>query len=160
MAEDIHFGNEVSMREPSGAIQRLLLAPVVCLVLLVSWHTLGAGPAVGQGSLSGTVLGANGETVSGALVAAVLGQDDHPAATIRSKADGTFRIEGLKNGACALTATAPGQTAGYLGSLTVVQDKDQSGLKIVLAGDGFAVRGTITDDEGKPLIGAVVLATR
>lgn len=159
MGKDTHFRDVVSTWEPSGAVKRLILILVVCL-LSVSWQTFGAGPAVGQGSLSGTVLGANGKPVSGALVAAVLGQDDHPAATIRSDADGTFRIVSLKPGACALTATAPGQTAGYLGGLTVVQDKDQNGLKIVLAGDGFTVRGAITDDEGKPIAGAVVLATR
>lgn len=159
MEKDTYFRGVVSTWEPSGAVQRQILILVVCLQL-ASWHAFGAGPAVGQGSLSGTVLGANGKPVSGALVAAVLGQDDHPAATIRSNADGTFRIVSLKPGACALTATAAGQTAGYLGGLTVVQDKDQSGLKIVLAGDGFTVRGAITDDEGKPIAGAVVLAGR
>lgn len=140
---------------------KLLLRHIVMTCLLfASWQAFGAAPAAGLGSLSGTVVGSDGKPVSGALVAAVPGQMDHPAATTLSNADGTFRFEGLAPGGYGLTATAPGQTAWYLGDLAVVQDKELGGLKMLLGGNGFTIHGTVSDDEGNPLSGAVVLAGR
>jgi len=154
------FSRDAACRwKPANALLRVGGILIACLFLM-SFHSFCVDAAVPQGSLSGTIVGSDGKPVPGALVAAVPDQGAHPAATTRSSADGTFQFEGLKPGSYGLTATAQGQTAGYLGGLKVVQGKDLSGVKVVLGGDGFILRGTIRDDEGKPVEGAVVLALR
>ena len=134
----------------------------ICLIFLLACvvAAFGADAAQEKGGLRGIVQGPEGKAVAGALVAAVPYGGDRIAATTLSRADGTFSLEGLQPGKYGLTATAPGLTAAYLGDLAVEGGRVLEGRKVLLGGEGFTVRGTVKDGDGRPIARAALLAYR
>ena len=122
-----------------------------------------------SGMIEGVVIGPHGP-VSGALVAAVstdpgnaqdLEESSRPAAISFSKADGAFRLEPLKPGGYAVTATAPNLTAGFVGNLTLEATRPLSNIRVTLeAGSTRTVSGTVRGPTGLPLANAEIRAER
>src|SRR5262249_49321858 len=107
----------------------------------------------GTGVIEGIVSGPSGP-LSGALVAALpsdrsmLGdpeQASRAAATCRSAEDGTFHFESLKTGHYAVSATAPGLAAAFVGHLTVVADHPLSNIQLKLGPGENTFKGTLRD---------------
>src|SRR5215470_17062568 len=122
-----------------------------------------------SGMIEGVVIGPHGP-VPGALVAAVstdpgnaqdLEESSRPAAISFSKADGAFRLEPLKPGGYAVTATAPNLTAGFVGNLTLEATRPLSNIRVTLeAGSTRTVSGTVRGPTGLPLANAEIRAER
>lgn len=100
-------------------------------------------------AVEGLVVDRRGEPVAGALVSLngsdSGARDEQPASTV-SRADGTFRIDGLSPGPVTLVA----RRAGALGetSLRIPPDADVRGARIELSASS-AIAGTIRDAGGR-----------
>ncbi len=114
--------------------------------------------------VSGRVVGPDGTPVVGAVVAAVrvetLGLTlGRASALLRSDDAGRFQFE-LPPGRYALTATAPGLTAGFGGQVTVAEGASIPEWEVKLGQEGVTVSGTVRRPEGGPAGGAAVWASR
>jgi hypothetical protein len=111
--------------------------------------------------VDGVVFGPHDERVDGAVVAIVpMSDGDAESAATMSVGGGRFRFAGLPPGEYAITATAPGLTAAWVGGLTLEADKPPMGVRVRLGGDGVVLRGVVRDATGRPIEGEVLRFAR
>jgi erythromycin esterase len=140
-----------------------LLLGVFCFALSV---VASAQSGATTGAIEGVVSGPNGP-VSGALVAAVplhsagLSEQSTRAAGItESAAGGKFRLERLKPGDYALTATAPGMAAAFLANLTVRENQPLKNIQLTLGAGENTFKGILRGPDGQPLSQSELRAVR
>lgn len=109
--------------------------------------------------IDGTVKGPDGAPVAGALVAAVAPSAGKEAAFVRSDAAGAFCFEGLSAGDYGLTVTSTAATSARVDAFSAGGDQGHA-VEVRLGGEGFTLRGRITDDSGKSGGQRVVRITR
>lgn len=115
---------------------------------------LGAGA-----TLEGTVVARSGGTpIAGATVDVSPFRKTGDSGRAVSDASGAFSVSGLPPGAYDVVASAVGFARDERRGITVAAGQHFP-LKLELGGTG-AVEGTVTDDSGRPLPGAVVTAGR
>jgi erythromycin esterase len=146
---------------------------------LLSNHPAPVKEVKATGSLVGVVLGPDGNPVDFALVAAVsLGddpEDGKPPILTTSLNRGRFEFADLPPGNYGLTVTSPEANAAaaqgsaegsgapsgsYAGVVTVAPGEAGPPMLVRLGGQGITFSGRLTDDQGKPLSGALVRAVR
>lgn len=114
-----------------------------------------------SGTISGTVLDADGNPIEGAAVSAELEgarPDDYAANTgALVSADGSFRIEGAQEGNYTLSAIADGYQIATR-SVTVGGSSAIEGVEFRLEVAG-ALRGRVVDEFGNGIAGAYVFAS-
>lgn len=79
------------------------------------------------------------------------------ARTLRTAADGTYEVEDLAPGVYEILATAEGSSGNALATLPTRGARVQ--VDVDLGSGGLALKGRVLDAEGKPLAGAVVVAS-
>jgi len=128
-----------------------------------------ADPDAPPGAIEGIVLDPSGKPHDGALVAVVPADSDaerfqgrqlRPAGVTRSSGGGHFRIENLRPGPYAATATAAGFAAGFKGQLQLLPGETLRGVEIRLEKGGVTLSGHVTDSGGGPVSAADVRAHR
>jgi len=125
-------------------------------------------------TLAGAVVDAAGRPLSGALVSVEtdrvrggrmdlfsalrdLADGAGPLAQGRTGSDGTFALQGLPPGRYMVRVALGGYAGAFLSGVVVTVDGDAAGLRVVLEpGAGF--EGRVTDDGGRPVEGAAVVA--
>ncbi|HEX4945143.1 MAG TPA: carboxypeptidase regulatory-like domain-containing protein [Blastocatellia bacterium] len=127
----------------------------------------GSNAASGKrGSLSGRVLGDDGEPVEGATVMVMaMNRDRAGSRTLATDADGNFKANNLPATTFVVTATVPGYVDAQGGMpQAVMQNSTQRyrlGENITLTMvKGGAITGKVLDAAGQPLVGAPVFAIR
>jgi len=93
---------------------------ILCkFVLSIVWaaSSIACLAQLGTGVISGTVIGTDGNPVSGAVV--TLSRTDGPAHTVSGAADGSFLINELPSGSYTLRATSAGFAAHEESSVAV-----------------------------------------
>lgn len=110
-------------------------------------------------TVRGVVAGLGGEPVAGAHVALVRPMADRAAFRVRSEAEGRFSVD-LPAGEYAVTATARGLTAVYIPPASFGPEEPGKELRIILGEGGFTIGGTVTDETGMPVPGAVIRVVR
>jgi Carboxypeptidase regulatory-like domain len=114
-----------------------------------------------RGSLAGIVCGPDGTPIDGALVAIVSMSDAFAeSASVLSASGGRFRFILLAPGNYAVTATAPGQAAGYVGGIRLGESKPMTGVRVRLGGEGVVVHGVVHDPAGRPIPGQLLRFAR
>ncbi len=107
------------------------------------------------------MLGPDGVPVAGALVAAIpvqpLFELTRAEALETSNAEGHFQFS-LPPGRYAISATAPGLTAGGSGLVKVEESGSPPGVEVKLGGEGSTLSGTVRMKDGRPAPGVVVRA--
>ncbi len=121
-------------------------------------------PDAPAGAMEGVVLTQAGKAVPGALVAAVpTGGDSRrmakPAGTARSDAEGHFRIENLRPGEYAATATAPGLAGAFKGELLLLPAETLR-VELRMGTSGVTLSGRVFDSGGGAIGAAEVRAER
>jgi erythromycin esterase len=154
-----------------SAILTAIIASLIAAAALLG-GTAGAAvpdsPPARAGAIEGRALDAAGHPVAGALVAAVSenqGIDEastRPAAFVRSGSDGRFRLSPLPPGPYAVTATARGWVAAYVGgkSLKAAATLRKVELRFAAGSMGGTLRGVVKDHRGAAVPGAQVRAMR
>ncbi len=125
-------------------------------------------------TLAGAVVDGTGRPLSGALVSVEtdrvrggridlfsalrdLADGAGPLAQGRTGSDGTFALQGLPPGRYMVRVALGGYAGAFLSGVVVTVDGDAAGLRVVLEpGAGF--EGRVTDDAGRPVEGAAVVA--
>ena len=126
------------------------LAIVFISLFSFSLITLHADSAEPTASIEGTTAD-GGKGVAGALVAAIARQSQNATATVRSDAQGHFRLGPLSPGKYGVTATAAGHTAGFTLDVAVVAGA-VARADVKLGGEALAVSGMLVDEvSGQPL---------
>jgi erythromycin esterase len=110
-------------------------------------------------TLRGVVNGPDGAPVAGAHVALVRPMTDRAAFRVRCDAEGRFSFD-LPAGEYAVTATARGLTAAYVPPASFGPEEAADELHIPLSEGGFTIGGTVADETGKPVPGAVLRVMR
>ncbi len=111
-------------------------------------------------SVSGVVVGPDGQPVAGAQVAAVTPSGEWSAETLtQSDSAGAFRIT-VKPGRYSLTATSVGLRDAFISGLVVTDGKEPPPQTLKLEAGGHRVTGSIVDPTGKPVKGALVAFAR
>lgn len=110
-------------------------------------------------TVQGLVIGPDGAAVAGAHVALIRPMDDRAAFRVLSVAEGCFSVD-VPAGTYGVTATARGLTAAYLPPASFGPDAGAEKLRITLGEGGFSIAGTVTDETGKPVPGAVLQVYR
>jgi protocatechuate 3,4-dioxygenase beta subunit len=85
--------------------------------------------------------------------------EDVPLARAKTDADGFFNFGTLDSGRYRLQARSGGYATDYEDDVLVRSDRDATVLTLVL-GRGADIRGTVKDDQGKPVANALVRAMR
>ncbi len=123
---------------------------IICLLALLS----AAAAAPDEVTVSGRVVGPDGEPIAGARVGVVTAVRPTVAwIDTRSADDGSFEvaIEGpMPEGACLVAARAEGFAAG--GAIGVIGQR----LEVTLSDDPGSVSGTVSGPDGEPLEGVKV----
>jgi erythromycin esterase len=111
-------------------------------------------------SLSGVVVGPDGQPVEGALVAAVTPNGGWSADTLtHSDTHGAFQLA-VRAGRYSLTATSVGLREAFVSGLVVEADKAPPPQTLKLSTGGHRVTGTFVDPQGKPVKGALLMFER
>ena len=106
------------------------------------------------GVLTGSVVDPGGHPVPRAVVSL----ESNPIA--RCDREGKFRIDGLRSGVILLSADHPGQLAWSSRKVPVVVRANELTRGVVLTvGRGVAVPGSVSDEQGAPLAGALIAAS-
>jgi hypothetical protein len=103
-------------------------------------------------TVTGRVLDAQGRPIAGADVRAGDAWSPEPKPT-KTDAQGAFLLENIPPGASTVTARAE----GFAPDLREVHPEDRPALEFRL-GPGHTLRGKIVDRQGRPLLGAIVVA--
>jgi hypothetical protein len=107
-------------------------------------------------SIAGAQVGATWySTRDGAPLAA---SPEPQARVLESSPDGTFRIEGLPGGSYGVSARARGHVSVEVAPVVVEDRKETDEVRLVLE-PGLSVSGSVEDDAGVPVVGALVAAT-
>jgi hypothetical protein len=160
----LHADAILEARHPSYAPGRTRVTPAAAAshAITIRLRSKGDSTFAGEGAaIEGRVLDAGGAPASGARVAArfaeipsLAGADLHAPGADVTKADGTFRIEGLEPGLYDLVATAedhaPGRADGVKAGATGV---------VLRLGVSGAIAGTVRDPGGAPLAAFAVVVT-
>ena len=107
---------------------------------------------VDAGSITGRVLGPDGEPVAGAVInmqGDCMGNVEHIRTVPRSDAAGDFRAEGLTPGRCDLVTSAEGFMPAERRGLEVPAGRDLEGVVLLLE-RGEVLEGSVLDDDGAP----------
>lgn len=125
-------------------------------------------------TLAGAVVDGTGRPLSGALVSVEadrvrggridlfralrdLADGAGPLAQGRTAGDGTFALTGLPPGRYMVRVALGGYAGAFVSGVVVTADGDAAGVRVVLdPGAGF--EGRVTDDAGRPVEGAAVVA--
>jgi protocatechuate 3,4-dioxygenase beta subunit len=125
-------------------------------------------------TLAGAVVDGTGRPLSGALVSVEadrvhggridlfralrdLAEGAGPLAQGRTAGDGTFALQGLPPGRYMVRVALGGYAGAFVSGVVVTADGDAAGVRVVLdPGAGF--EGRVTDDAGRPVEGAAVVA--
>jgi erythromycin esterase len=110
-------------------------------------------------AIDGTVRGPAGAPVADAIVAVIAPFTDQEAAFSRTSESGAFCFKGLPPGEYGLTATSPRFTSAYVDVFPVGGDKGH-GIEVKVGGEGFVLRGHVTDDAGRSIGKRVVRIAR
>jgi erythromycin esterase len=110
-------------------------------------------------AVTGVVAGPDGRPVGGAHVALVRAMSDRATGRTRSDAEGRFVLE-VPAGEYAITVTAKDLTAAYVAPTPFGPDNVADERRVTLGAGGFTIQGTVSDDAGKPVPGAVVRVLR
>ena len=143
----------------------LLIAAAAIFALAQSFRTAAQQSAPAAYALSGTVRGANGQPVAGALVAIIPHFEleyagdppDVPLST--TDAAGRYHFVMIPPGRNGVTATFPGQAAAY-GGVHEIGAGARLSVDFTLGGAPILVSGTVRDSAGAPVPGARLQAVR
>ncbi len=148
---------------------RHILCGAAALFAFVVFQPLPQARQAGaQGSITGRVIDATtGKPIGGASVSVTIGPRDLvPRRSGVTAADGLFAIGDVPRGTYGLVATASGYAAGFYGvvrphgtsvTLAVAGEKTTADIPLRMW-RAATIRGTITDDTGRPVAGATVEA--
>ena len=108
-------------------------------------------------TLDGRVASAMGAAIAGASIAVYPSGGHRAAGIATTAADGSFRVA-IEKGTYSVTATAPGWTAAMVANQDV--HAGMAPVTVTLQPARRTVRGTIRDEAGRPVAGAVVRASQ
>jgi hypothetical protein len=111
-------------------------------------------------AIVGTVTNAEGRPVKDVIMLAV--RDGAPSgetprqATTYSKADGTFRMDGLDSGTYRVTAKAATYAPAEAYPVSVLEDQPETSVELTLE-RGWIMKGRVVDPQGAPVADALIV---
>ena len=119
-----------------------------------------------RGSITGRVVGDDGEPVDGASVTVMaMNRDRTGMRTIATDADGNFKANNLPATTFVVTATVPGYVDAQGGMINAVMQNPTQRYRLgenvtITMVKGGAITGKVLDAAGQPLVGAPAFAIR